>query len=173
MFEGFEGFYKINRKGEIKSVERQYPHTRNPNILVTKKEKFLKSKTSNKGYKQISLCKEGKVFYKVVHRLVAEAFILNPENKPEVNHKNGKKWDNRKVNLEWITSLQNKRHACKNKLNAYGEKCNLSKLTEKQVTKLRKLKGKYKVKDLAKMFGITRLTVYRILKGKLWKQLKA
>src|SRR5580693_635458 len=96
--EGFEGIYQVSRSGVIKSLERQLPYNLNPKIKSTKKEKYLKPKTSKSGYKEVSLCKDAKIFYKRVHRLVAEAFIPNPENKPHVNHKNGKKWDNRKVN---------------------------------------------------------------------------
>lgn len=64
-----------------------------------------------KGYLNVHLYKDGKRQNKRVNRVVAEAFIDNPDNKPEVNHKNGKKDDNRVSNLEWSTKLENIEHA--------------------------------------------------------------
>ncbi|MBR4420178.1 MAG: HNH endonuclease [Clostridia bacterium] len=88
------------------------------------------------GYKQVCLSKNGKKYHKLIHRIVAESFISNPKKLPEVNHKNGKRYDNRVENLEWVTREENQLHswkflnrkpacAMKGKL---GEKNNLSKL---------------------------------------------
>ena len=72
----------------------------------------LKPIDFSKGYKKVNLHLEnGKRLTRQVHRLVAMAFIPNPENKPEVNHKNGNKSDNRVDNLEWVTSEENRKHA--------------------------------------------------------------
>ena len=65
---------------------------------------------NNQRYYKISLSKKGKVVQKLVHRIVAKAFIKNPKNKPEVNHKNKNTYDNTVDNLEWVTSKENDMH---------------------------------------------------------------
>lgn len=73
--------------------------------------KKLAPETCKTGYKRVSLLKDGHATRRYIHRLVAEAFIPNPDGKPQVNHKNGNKADNRIENLEWATHVENARHA--------------------------------------------------------------
>ena len=91
--EGFEGVYQISSMGRVRS-------------LKFGKERILKLNNSN-GYLYVLLRKNGKPINLSIHRLVATYFIPNPENKPEVNHKNCKRGDNRVENLEWCTRKEN------------------------------------------------------------------
>lgn len=106
---GFEGLYKVNNLGNIMRL----PKTTNREVYgkIHYDSKLLSNNTLDKdGYVKTALRKNGKRHYLRVHRIVAEAFLENPENKPVVNHKNGIKNDNRVVNLEWATISENTKH---------------------------------------------------------------
>ncbi len=99
--EGYEGLYQVSNKGRVKS-------------LYNGSERILKLHDDGRGYLKAHLTKENTSKHIRVHRLVANAFIPNPENKPQVNHKDENKKNNCVENLEWITHVDNCNYGTRN-----------------------------------------------------------
>ena len=97
--QGYEGLYQVSNLGRVRS--------RNGLIHLN---------TNNYGYKHVTLSKSNVQKTALVHRLVAEAFIENPFELPQINHKDGNKNNNAVINLEWTTQKDNNRHAIKTNL---------------------------------------------------------
>jgi len=159
-------YYEVSNLGRVRSLSR---------VVETKRGKrkcegrILKPSFSN-GYLVVSLCENKKQRTFTIHRLVAIAFIENPENKKEVNHKNGIKHDNCIENLEWVTPKENIKHAIENGLiNNRGSNNGESKLTESEVREIRFLIdiGEKQVK-IAKMFDVSDAIISSIKLGKNW-----
>lgn len=91
---GYEGLYQVSNVGQVKSL---------------KSNKILKLAFTHDGYLRVCLCKNGKKRNFLISRLVAEAFLPNEEDLPEVDHINGVRTDNRVANLQWISSVENDR----------------------------------------------------------------
>lgn len=105
---GYEGYYQVSNTGMVRSVDRVVTRSGKP---IVRHSHYLKPRLSKEGYNSASLSMGGEQKYVKVHRIVAQAFILNLENKPQVNHINGNQGDNRVENLEWVTQHENMRHA--------------------------------------------------------------
>lgn len=164
--------YLISNKGNVKTVK-----TLENRILFTKDD----------GYVSCTFTLNGKSYYKYVHRLVAEAFVSNPNNKGQVNHKNGIKNDNSVENLEWVTPSENIRHAIetgllkykkkeeeiKNRKFVQGEKVHNSKATVEQVIEIRVLyeTGEYKQSELAERFDLSYNIIYDIVNRNTYKHI--
>ena len=104
---GYEGLYQVSNTGEVRSLDRITTGNRRRKI----KGKPIKQSKTTTGYWKVELCKDGKARSKKVHRLVAGAFIDNPENKPNINHKDNNPLNNNVDNLEWCTQAENVVHA--------------------------------------------------------------
>lgn len=109
---GYEGLYQVSNTGRIKSLERTIIRKNGRPIQIL--EKCIAQQIMPSGYVRVNLSKDGIGHKYYVHRLVADAFIENPEQFPEVNHKNENKVDNRVENLEWCTPSYNQNYGTVN-----------------------------------------------------------
>ena len=105
---GYEGIYQVSNLGNVKSLDRDY--IAGSGSIIHRNEHFIKPSKNTKGYLIVRLFKNGKSRTMLVHRLVAEAFIPNPDNKPQVDHINGDKKLNVVSNLRWATNEENCRN---------------------------------------------------------------
>lgn len=110
---GYVGLYQVSNLGRVRSVDRivagnqkRYKGTR----VVNRRGKMLKPGLGAKGYYHVVLCVDGIPKNYRVHRLVAETFIPNPQNKPAINHIDANPLNNHAANLEWCTIFENNRH---------------------------------------------------------------
>lgn len=157
---GYPGYY-ISDYGRIKSFKKG-------------KAKILKPRKRKNGYLDVNLCNDGQKKKFLIHRLIAEAFLLNPENKPEINHKNGVKTDNHVKNLEWVSKSENELHAYRIglKKGLKGEKHPRSKLTDNEVEEiLQMLDAGVPQREIAAKFNVDHTTISKIKTGKRWTHL--
>ena len=157
---GYEGIYKISNFGRVKSFKQN-------KVVILKK-------VLNDGYYSIGLRKDGKRFKAKIHRLIAQAFIPNPDNKPFVNHIDGNKQNNCIENLEWVTGSENVRHAWQIGLNKSqkGSKHHNAKLTDEDVKFIRENynpnDSEFSARKLAKKFGVIHSTILNVLHKKTY-----
>ena len=149
-----------------------YAITEQGEVYSAKTKKYLKHSTSNTGYSTVYV--DGK--NRLLHRLLAETFIPNPDNLPCVNHKDGNKLNNELNNLEWCTYGDNERHAYRTGLkhcgDRKGDKAFNRKLTSDQVAYIKKVYKKgdstYGGRALAKIFNVSESCISSIMLGHSW-----
>ncbi len=163
----FEGIYQVSSIGRVKSLERTY--TDKNEVCYLRRSQILSLLLGN-GYHHVWLKKKGGNKHAKVHRLVAQAFIPNPENKPEVNHKDTIKTNNAVENLEWSTPKENTQHAADlGLMNRFGP----HKLTVDDVNNIFRLKALHNsFAQIQKILGINSGTCRMIYTRKIWKHLK-
>ena len=159
----YEGLYQVSNYGRIKSFRRNAPMI------------FIRYKDA-KGYFSVGLKKRNvKAKYTKAHQIVAQAFIPNLKSKPQVNHIDGNKLNNRVGNLEWVTQKENIRHAYNIGLGKSGCENHNAKLTTEQVKYIREVcvprDEKFSFSALAKELGISVSTVERIYNRKTYKNI--
>lgn len=155
-------YYLISNLGRIKNVKngtimKNYKNKNNPYYKIT-----------------LSFGNRNKQVTMRVHRAVAQTFIPNPDNLPQVNHKDGNKLNNNIENLEWVTGKQNNIHAVVNKLSRSGEMSQLSKLTSEQIEYIKEKCIPYDKNfgciALAKKFNVDSSTISKIIHDMSWKK---
>lgn len=166
---GYEGIYQVSNLGNVKSLYRKVFYA--DGRTYTYKERILNwniMRKVNRCYVHLYKNSERKAM--LVHRLVAQAFIPNPDNLPEVNHKSGITTENDISNLEWVTHSDNMKHGFKTGLiNNTGILHGNNIYNEDQIKQVKKylLEGKGQA-EIERLTGVGRATVYEIKKGRQW-----
>ena len=153
------------RKGVFYTLD-DYDITYDGKVINKHNRHILKGQPNSKGYLRVCI---GKKFY-FIHRLVAEKYVPNPDNKEQVNHKDGNKLNNTADNLEWVNNQENRNHAVKDFLHLQGEDCPYAKLNWEAVDYIRANPDRLTQKELGDMFGVARTTISGIVNYRTWKR---
>ncbi len=135
--------------------------------------KFLKPSIFRSGHRKVVLSDTPKTKHMLIHRLVAKAFVPNPDGKSDVNHIDGNKANNRASNLEWLSNADNQRHSVSAGIRPLGSAHHKSKLTEKDVLAIRKTPNlsPASFRSLAEQYGVSTPTIRAVVLRNTWKHL--
>lgn len=158
--QGYEGLYQVSDQGRVRSLDRIVVDASGKR--THKRGCVLRPLVLRHGYHSVALWKDGKMKRPTVHRLVALAFVPNPDHLPEVNHRDGCKDNNAAVNLEWCTRRDNVRHEFDTGL------CRIGRLTDEQVRAIRA--DNRLLKEIAKDYGLSESTVCNIRKRHIYRR---
>lgn len=170
----YEGLYQVSNFGRVKSLYREFWSGKDHRILKKYPETLLKIWLDNGGYEYVTLCKEAKCRKYKVHRLVGEAFIPNPENKPQIDHIDTVRTNNRVENLRWATRRENNLNPITMKRYSdtkMGDKNPIKKIKKKvlqiDVNTNEIIKTWDSAVDAAKAIGVDHSNIYRAIYGQL------
>ena len=167
---GYEEIYEVSNYGILRSLDRIVKYKNGKKCFH--KGRIIKQSKDEDGYYIVSLCKNGDQITQKIARLVAIHFIPNLENKPEVNHKDGIKTNNRVNNLEWSTEKENSQHAHDLGLCPLQkrEQNNNSKLTEQNIPKIfEMLKMGMTQKEIGNILGVTGSLIGCVKRKEIWQ----
>lgn len=164
---GTEGLYSVSNRGRVRSE----PLARRRS--GRQRGRILSPSADSKGYLCFRVCVPGQPSRQwKVHRAVALAFLGEPESGQQVNHRNGRKTDNRVENLEYVSCRENIRHCWANGLHGIehcqGEASHRAKLTEEAVRTIRIEYPSQTLSQLATRFGVTKQAIWHVVKRKTW-----
>jgi hypothetical protein len=163
----FKGMYEVSNLGRVRSLDHKVRSRWG--CLRTVRGQVLNLQLYGR-YLSVGLSKNSRLRYIRVHRLVATAFLENPENKPEVHHKKNPKTNNRVSNLEWLTKAEHDVVTMALSQHPKGSKNSCAKLTETQVIEMHQLRAQgWLLRELAALFGTCAANVSNVLAGRRWK----
>ena len=167
----YKGLYEVSNFGNVRSLDKNRAYK---NTTRNIKGKILKS-CNCLGYKILTLSKDNiKTNYRV-HRIVAEHFINNPDNKPYVNHIDGNKSNNHYSNLEWVTNQENINHALEMGLIKSGTEASSAKLTEDMVRDIRQMaKNNFRTMEIVRKYShvVRKESIFNVLKNRRYLNVK-
>lgn len=175
---GYEDLYEVSNLGRVRSLDRVecVPDKNGVYHERIRKGRVLKPNYDGRGnYLHVSLRRSGSGISRNVHRMVAQAFVPNPDGYKEVNHKDEDKTNNRADNLEWCSHLYNNQYGTKADASK-GERNSQAKITRETVLEIRSLfkdgDPVYGLTPLAKRYGLSVSHTCAIIKGNRWGWLK-
>lgn len=170
---GYDGFYEVSGKGKVRSWRLRNGRSSNK----TESPRLLKSFLDKDGYRKYGLSKDGKTKQYRACRLVAIAFIPNPENKPQVNHIDGVKDNDSVENLEWSTAKENVNHSIDTGLRTHdhmmGAENHMSKLSTDDILDIKNAYrlGCFTHQEISDAYNVSRQHISSIISGKKWSYL--
>jgi len=166
---GYDGILEVSNMGNVRTLDRIVSGLgfRGSKTYKLLKGKHLSQSLKKNGYFQIAIRTPKSRRWFTVHGLVARAFIENPLNLPQINHKDGNKQNNNHWNLEWNTASQNQNHAVRTGLCSTEESHYKAKLTVEDIRKIRKENDLHW--KIAEKYGVSRSTITSIKSRKSWK----
>lgn len=172
--EGYKGLYQVSNFGRVKSLYREFWSGKGYHILNKYPEKIMKTWIDRGGYEYVVLCKDSIAKKIKVHRLVAQAFIPNPDNKSQVDHINTIRYDNHVENLRWATKSENELNPITRKRRSTSKMGNNNPRNKvmKKVAQIEALTGNVikvwdSAIDAAKSIGVDHSNIYRAIYGQL------